>query len=110
MSVKGSIEDGKWKTAPGWIVVGPKQSFEKGVWRLNIDLVQPEAAAVVLDVIANSGVDVFVRTTLAGSARCAMHIDIKEWHRFLELRLFKPKEPEENNWIDIRDLSFVRLS
>ena len=108
VKVTSAIQDGKWKTRSGWIIVGPKQSFELGLWRLNVDLVQPANASVVLDVIANSGVDVFLRATLVGPARCTMRIDVKEWHHFLELRLFKPKESDENNWIDIRDLSFVR--
>ena len=109
ISVAATVEDGKWRVRPGWVVLGPKQSFAPGLWRLDVDLVQPESACVILDVIANAGVDVFLRVTLAGPTRCAMRIDVREWHHFLEFRLFKPKEAEDNNCLDIRNLSFVRL-
>ncbi len=110
VTIAATVEDGKWKTRRGWVVLGPKRSFEPGLWRLDVDLTQPDNACVTLDVIANAGVDVLLRATLMGPAKCSMRVDVKPWRHFVEFRLFKPEEAEESNWLDIRNLSFVRLS
>lgn len=108
--VNASIQDGKWKTHSGWVVVGPKRSFQSGLWRLNVHLIQPKDAAVVLDVVANAGMDVLAKASLLGSANLSLRLDIKDWHHFIEVRLFKPQEPPDNNALDIRDISLVRIS
>lgn len=110
VQVNASIRDGKWKPNLGWFVVGPKKSFVPGLWRLNVHLIQPKGATIILDVVANAGIDVLTRATLLGSANLGLRLDIKSWHHFLEVRLFKPEEGPDNNVLDIRDVSLVRIS
>ena len=104
------VENVGWKTQEGWVVAGPKQPFPPGLWRLDVHILQPEDAVIVLDVVANAGIDVLAKATLLGPARFSVRVDIRDWHHFIELRLFKPRQPEAAQRLDIRNLSFTRLS
>jgi hypothetical protein len=104
------VEKDGWKTHEGWVVAGPKQPFPPGLWRLDVHILQPEDAVIVLDVVANAGIDVLAKATLLGPARFSVRVDIRDWHHFIELRLFKPRQPEAAQRLDIRNLSFTRLS
>jgi hypothetical protein len=104
------VEKGGWRTHEGWVVAGPKQPFPPGLWRLDVHILQPEEAVIVLDVVANAGIDVLAKATLLGPARFSVRVDIRDWHHFIELRLFKPRQPEAAHRLDIRNLSFTRLS
>jgi hypothetical protein len=104
------VDKAGWKTHEGWVVAGPKQPFAPGLWRLDVHIVQPEDAVIVLDVVANAGIDILAKATLLGPARFSVRVDIRDWHHFIELRLFKPRQPEAAHRLDIRNLSFTRLS
>ena len=104
------VEQVGWKTREGWVIAGPKQQFPPGLWRLDVHILQPEDAVIVLDVVANAGIDVLAKATLLGPARFSVRVDIRDWHHFIELRLFKPRQPEAAHRLDIRNLSFTRLS
>jgi hypothetical protein len=98
------------ETREGWVIAGPKQQFPPGLWRLDVHILQPEDAVIVLDVVANAGIDILAKATLLGPARFSVRVDIRDWHHFIELRLFKPRQPEAAHRLDIRNLSFTRLS
>ena len=104
------VEQVGWKTREGWVIAGPKQQFPPGLWRLDVHILQPEDAVIVLDVVANAGIDILAKATLLGPARFSVRVDIRDWHHFIELRLFKPRQPEAAHRLDIRNLSFTRLS
>jgi hypothetical protein len=93
----------------GWVMTGPKRSLPAGAWRATFELVQADAAEIVIDVVANSGLDVLVRMTLSGPAQVSPCFEIKSWHHFLEVRLFKPTQPEPLRWIKIREISLEAI-
>ena len=99
------IENGAFQFQEGWILTGPKRSFPAGWWRLNIDLVQADGAGLVLDVVANSGLDRLLAINLVGSAQFGARFKLDPWHHFVEIRLRRTAQPAERNWLKIRDLS-----
>jgi hypothetical protein len=96
--------DGALKLNEGWVLLGPKRSFPAGSWQLVIDLIQPARANLVIDVVANSGLDVLVKLDLTGPAQLAVPFTIQPWHNFIEVRLMKPAEEESYRWLKPRQL------
>jgi hypothetical protein len=100
-------ENGAWRLEPGWVLAGPKRTFRSGPWRLDIDILQPQDAQLVVEVAANSGLDLLLTVNLVGPARLSGRFTIGPWHHFLEVRLRRPEQRAELNWLRIRDLSLV---
>jgi hypothetical protein len=96
--------DGALRLAEGCVLRGPKRSFPAGDWQLAIDIVQPETATIVVEVVANAGLDVLVKFSLAGPARLVTPFSIEPWHHFVEVRLLKRTEPEQHRWLKMRQL------
>lgn len=96
--------DGYLQLDNGWVLSGPKADFPSGKWHLTIDLVQPEAAHVIVDVVANAGLDVLASFELAGPARLTAGFSIEPWHHFIEVRLSKDNEPQPLRQLKLREL------
>lgn len=100
-----ACSDDMLRLSEGWVIIGPKRSFPSGDWQLAIDLVQPERAKLVLDVVADAGLSVLTKFALAGPARLVVPFRIDPWHNFIELRLLKPVEDEQYRWLKVRQLA-----
>ena len=98
-----------WKLDPGWIFSGPKVSFTAGNWLLELDFIQPPCARLVVDVVANSGLDVLFYQEFIGSATMSVKLDINKNHKFLELRLLKPHQDNHLCWLMPRRFALVNL-
>ena len=104
-----TIQKARWEIQPGWLITGPKVSFEPGIWLLKLDFIQPDDATLVVDVVANSGLDVLFCQEFTGSVAASIKINIKESHFFLELRLLKPVQVPSLCWITPRKIALVKL-
>jgi hypothetical protein len=102
-------EENGWNLHPGWVLAGPKRTLPSGDWRLDFDFIQAEDAQLILDVVANSGLDVLMRQSFLGPCAGAVALKIDRRHFFLELRLWKPEQPSELCWIQLRNLSLSRM-
>ncbi len=60
------MEEKNWLVHEGWLLTGPKRSFEPGCWRVDLDIVQPQDQILDIDVVANSGLDVLQKIEIAG--------------------------------------------
>lgn len=106
---KIQFEKDGWKLNPGWVFSGPKESFIAGTWLLELDFIQPPLAKLVIDVIANSGLDVLFYQEFIGSATVSVKLDINKNHKFLELRLLKPHQDNHLCWLMPRRFALVNL-
>lgn len=104
------IKDGNWSVQPGWLLTGPKRSFADGDWLLDIDLIQPHAAKLDIEIVANSGLDILQAITLIGSFSGTVGIAIKREHRFLELRIRIHERSPEDSWLRPRNISMRQVS
>lgn len=102
---KAMSEDGILHLNEGWVLAGPKRSLAKGAWTISIDIVQDDAAEIIADLVANSGIDTLMHAHLVGSASLKLQFMVESHHHFIELRLLKPSQDRERSWIKIRDLS-----
>lgn len=109
LAQKSVVENERWKLHPGWVVTGPKTSFEPGNWLLKLEFIQPSAAAMVVDVVANSGLDVLFCQEFVGSVAVEIKLSIQASHKFLELRLLKPDQDSSLCWITPRHIALVQL-
>lgn len=109
MRQKIKIADGGWMAEEGWLLAGPKRSLQPGRWRLSVNLVQDAQAILVLDVVANSGLDVLHRFQILGPISAAVVVTIEPDHRFIEVRVEIPKG-QGRAWLRARDISMSRLS
>jgi hypothetical protein len=91
----------------GWILAGPKRSFPSGWWRLNVEMDQEDDAELILDVVANGGLDRLLAINLVGPARLGARFKLEPWHHFVEVRLRRMTRPGARNWLRIGDLSLV---
>ncbi len=96
--------DGSLQLNEGLVLAGPKRSLPPGKWHLSLDLVQPESSQIIVEVIANSGLDVLARVDLVGAARMVMAVLVEPWHHFVEVRLFKAAELEHLRKLKIREV------
>ncbi|MDB5402476.1 MAG: hypothetical protein JWQ55_4494 [Rhodopila sp.] len=103
-----TTDDG-WAIRPGWLLLGPKLNLAGGEWRLEVDVLQHDDATILIDVVANAGIDVLAKVLFDGPTHCALRFEIAKWHHFVEVRLLKPEEPTEKCWVRIRNLSLVRV-
>lgn len=103
------VENGVIRLHEGWVLAGPKRDITAGSWLLAVDIVQDDEGEVVLDMSANSGLDLLVQTHLRGTTRLGLRLTIEPYHHFIEIRLRKPHQPEAQNWIKIRNLSLEYL-
>jgi hypothetical protein len=102
------VVDGGWSVSPGWLITGPKRSLEAGTWMVHLDLVQDPAARVAVEVSANSGLDTLQELIIAGSFVGSLCVDIRNEHRFVELRIKILETPDTTPWIKLRDVSMIR--
>lgn len=102
------VVDNGWKVSPGWLLVGPKRSFQTGSWRIQIDLVQELNAKLAIQLVANSGLDILQEVTIAGSFTGNLSTEIRAEHRFVELRIKVVDTHSETSWVRLRDISMVR--
>ncbi|QND50593.1 hypothetical protein HB779_01025 (plasmid) [Phyllobacterium sp. 628] len=103
-----NVVDSGWKVNPGWLMVGPKRSFQEGSWLVKIDLVQDHAAKIAVQLVANSGLDILLDFTIAGSFVGGLLADIRKEHRFVELRLRVIETADELHWVRLREVSMQR--
>ncbi len=103
-----NVVDGGWSVSPGWLITGPKRSLEAGAWMVRLDLVQDPAARIAVQVSANSGLDTLQELIIAGSFSGSLCVDIRNEHRFVELRLKILETPDPAPWIKLRDVSMIR--
>ncbi|MEO7469398.1 MAG: hypothetical protein ABIV36_20510 [Sphingobium limneticum] len=103
------VENGVIHLQEGWVLAGPKRDVTAGAWLLSVDIVQHDEAEVVLDMSANSGLDLLSETHLRGTTRMGLRVTIEPYHHFIEVRLRKPQQPDAQNWIKIRNLSLEYL-
>jgi hypothetical protein len=103
MQTAPSVDDGL-QVSEGFVLTGPKLGFEPGIWTLGVDLIQPDAALLAIDIVANGGIDRLLDVSIAGSARMTLAFKIESWHHFVEVRLLKPAENEMLRRLKIRNL------
>ena len=103
------VHNGGWKLHPGWVLTGPKTSFEAGTWLLELEFIQSPTARMVVDVVANSGLDVLFCQEFVGSVAVGIKLDIQASHKFLELRLLKPDQEASLCWILPRRIALARM-
>lgn len=103
-----NVVDGGWSVSPGWLITGPKRSLEAGTWMVRLDLVQDPAARIAVQVSANSGLDTLQELIIAGSFVGSLCVNIRNEHRFVELRLKILETPDTTPWIKLRDVSMIR--
>lgn len=109
ISQNHSVNGSRWHVQSGWLMAGPKVSFEPGTWLLKLDFVQPESSALIIDVVANSGLDVLFCQEFVGSVAACIKLNIEKFHFFLELRIFKPLQDSNLCWITPRKIVLVKL-
>jgi hypothetical protein len=98
-------KDGAMTVPEGWLLAGPKKSLSHGHWSLDVDIVQPPRARLVIDVIANSGLDRLVNVEITGSCFGAFCFQVTPQHHFLEARIFKPQQEDALHVLTIRNFS-----
>ncbi|MHC1551811.1 hypothetical protein [Phyllobacterium sp. K27] len=103
-----NVVDGGWSVSPGWLITGPKRSLEAGSWMVCLDLVQDPAARIAVQISANSGLDTLQELIIAGSFVGSLCVDIRNEHRFVELRLKILDTLDTTPWIKLRDVSMIR--
>lgn len=103
------VENGVIHLHEGWVLAGPKRDITPGAWLLSVDIVQDDEGEVVLDMSANSGLDLLVQTHLRGTTRMGLRVMVEPHHHFIEIRLRKPHQPHAQNWIKIRNLALEYL-
>lgn len=103
-----NVVDNGWSVIPGWLMTGPKRSLEPGSWMVQLDVVQDPGAKLCVQVIANSGLDVLQDITMAGSFAGNLCVEIRNEHRFVELRLKIIESSKANQWLRLRDVSMIR--
>lgn len=104
------IKDGNWSVQPGWLLAGPKRSFADGDWLLDVDLIQPQAGKLDIEIVANSGLDFLQTITLVGSFSGTICVAIKREHRFVELRIRIHERSAEDSWLRPRNISMRQVS
>lgn len=62
------VIEGGLELGGGLALCGPKRSLRPGIWRLLVDWVQDDAAAIAVEVTGNGGADRLLGMTIAGSA------------------------------------------
>jgi hypothetical protein len=97
-----------WQVDPGWLIAGPKRSLEQGNWNVQLDIVQEPSAKFVVQVVANSGLDVLLDLTVSGAFCGNLCVEIKNEHRFVELRLKIVEAGSRSYWIRPRDISMMK--
>lgn len=102
--------DGALYIETGRVLNGPRRSLPPGPWSLAVDLLQDEAATLVVEVVANAGLDVLLRAPLLGPARFRQRFTIEKWHHFIDVRVIKPAEADGLKWLKIRELSLTAVS
>jgi hypothetical protein len=103
------IDDGNWRVQAGWLLTGPKRSFAEGEWLLDLDLIQPQAAKLDIEIVANSGLDFLQAITLVGSFSGTVCMTVKREHRFIELRVRIHERAQEDRWLRPRNISMRRV-
>ncbi|TXI10035.1 MAG: hypothetical protein E6Q76_04715 [Rhizobium sp.] len=103
------IDDGNWSVQSGWLVTGPKRSFAEGDWLLDLDVIQPGAAKLDVEIVANSGLDFLQAITLVGSFSGTVCVNIKREHRFVELRIRIHERAPEDCWLRPRNISMRQV-
>lgn len=120
------FDDGKWELAPsmvarideirsdswivsdGFVLTGPKSHLSAGEWLLELDIVQPEWASVVVDVVANLAADRLFHLTAHGSLRGSFVFEKLNTHAFLEVRLLI-RDARPAQWISIQSVRLRKM-
>lgn len=98
-------ENGAFVPAPGVALRARGLTLTPGRWRLAVDLVQDETADIVVEVLANAGLDELFCARLRGPATFAAVFDVEDRHHFVEVRVVKPSQGPGDAQLKIRDLS-----
>lgn len=102
------IRSDSWLVSDGFILTGPKSHLSAGKWLLDLDIVQPEWASVVVDVVANLAVDRLFHVTAHGNLRGSFVFEKLSTHAFLDVRL-RISDAKAAQWISIQSLRLRKL-
>lgn len=103
-------QDGVFELDEGWFMTGPKRSLPGNAWRLDLSFVQDVQAELVVDVVANAGLDTLFKAVFVGPTQMSARIDLKPWHHFPEVRILKPAQETHVRWLKVREISLVKMS
>jgi hypothetical protein len=102
------IGSDSWTVSEGFILTGPKRHLSPGQWLVELDIVQPEWAAVHVDVVANLAVDRLLDLTAYGSLRGSFVFEKLSTHAFVEVRL-QVHAPPSGQWISIQSIRLRKI-
>ncbi|WP_421870147.1 hypothetical protein [Pararhizobium sp.] len=102
------IRPDSWIVSDGFILTGPKCHVASGYWMLDLDIVQPEWATIIVDVVANLSIDRLFHLTVCGNLRGSFVFEKLNTHAFLEVRLqVQNALPEQ--WINIQNVQLRKM-
>ncbi|MBN7809068.1 hypothetical protein JZX86_27495 [Agrobacterium rosae] len=102
------VQMDSWRVSDGFFLTGPKAHLSAGKWLLDIDIVQPASACVIIDVVANLAVDRLLYLTVYGSLRGTFSFEKLNTHAFLEVR-FQTKDAVPGQWISIQNVQLSKI-
>ncbi|WP_421358105.1 hypothetical protein [Agrobacterium rosae] len=102
------IQADSWRISDGFFLTGPKAHISQGDWLLEIDIVQPASACVIIDVVANLGVDRLLYITAYGNLRGSFRFEKLHTHAFLEVRL-QTKDAVPCQWISVQNVQLRKM-
>ena len=97
-----------WTVSDGFILTGPKAHLIEGNWLLELDIVQPERACLVIDVVANAGIDRLLHLTVHGNVRGSFSFDKLRTHAFTEVRL-RVQNSIPGQWVSIQNVGLRKV-
>ena len=102
------VRTDNWLVSDGFILSGPKCHIPAGNWLLEVDLVQPEWASIVVDVVANGGIDRLFHLTAYGNIRGSFAFEKLGTHAFLEVRL-RVEDAMPEQWISVQNVQLRKV-
>ncbi|MBD8665908.1 hypothetical protein IFT59_21935 [Rhizobium sp. CFBP 8752] len=102
------IRADSWVVSDGFILTGPKSTIADGFWVVELDVVQPEWASLVVDVVANAGIDRLLHVTAHGNVRGSFRFEKLRMHAFPEVRL-RVQDAVPGQWISVQSVRLRKI-
>lgn len=102
------VDKDSWKVSDGFVLTGPKAHLGEGQWLLDLDIVQPDNASLVIDIVANAGIDRLLHITTYGNVRGSFSFEKLRTHAFTEVRL-RVQNAVPQQWLSIQNLGLRKI-
>jgi hypothetical protein len=102
------VRSDSWLVSDGFVLTGPKCHISEGHWLIELDLVQPEWASLVVDVVANLAADRLLHLTVHGNVRGSFSFEKLKTHAFPEVRL-RVQNAVPGQWLSVQNVKLRKI-